>query len=71
MATYLNVGTDGKGGTTVTAWGPLGGGTWTYYEPTTTFIPAAAVSTSTGVSPLETSYSLYNHTIPQSVFGVG
>lgn len=30
-----------------------------------------AVSTSTGVSPLETSYSLYGHIVPLSVFGVG
>ncbi len=31
----------------------------------------AAVATSTGVNPTETSYSLYGHPIPLSVFGVG
>jgi hypothetical protein len=30
-----------------------------------------AVAASTGVNPTETSYSLYGHTIPLSVFGVG
>jgi hypothetical protein len=29
------------------------------------------VSTSTGVNPTETHYSLYGHTIPLTVFGVG
>lgn len=43
-----------------------------------TWLPYAApssgpgnVSTATGVSPLETSYALYGHTIPLSVFGIG
>lgn len=31
----------------------------------------AVVATSTGVSPVETQYSLYGHTVPLSVFGVG
>jgi hypothetical protein len=31
----------------------------------------AAVATSTGVNPTETSYSLYGHIVPLSVFGVG
>jgi hypothetical protein len=34
-------------------------------------VTPAAVSTSTGVSPLETSYSLYGHTVPVSVLGKG
>jgi hypothetical protein len=35
-------------------------------------LPApAAISASTGVNPTETSYSLYGHPIPLSVFGVG
>jgi hypothetical protein len=39
----------------------------------TTFAPPSStvVSTSTGVSPVESQYSLYGHTVPLSVFGVG
>lgn len=47
---------------------------WSTVTGTSVFTPApspTAVSTATGVSPLETSYSLYGHTIPLSVFGVG
>ncbi len=33
--------------------------------------PPSAVAASTGVNPVETSYSLYGHTIPLTVFGVG
>lgn len=43
-----------------------------YFTGTTQGFPtASAIAASTGVSPLETSYSLYGHTIPLSVFGVG
>lgn len=37
----------------------------------TTVNPVAATSTSTGVAPTETSYALYGHVVPLSVFGVG
>jgi hypothetical protein len=44
----------------------------TAVAPTTAVsIPPAAVAASTGVNPVETSYSLYGHPIPLSVFGVG
>ncbi len=46
--------------------------TWTTLDLVSGGSPAGqAQSTSTGVNPTETSYSLYGHTIPLSVFGVG
>jgi hypothetical protein len=48
-----------------------------YYQGTTTAsapvssVSPTAVAVSTGVNPVETSYSLYGHTVPLSVFGVG
>src|SRR4051812_43790631 len=47
---------------------------FTYYDRTpspTIAIAPSAVAASTGVNPIETSYALYGHTIPLSVFGVG
>jgi hypothetical protein len=50
----------------ITSWG------WVAAQQTVTQAPtAAAVATVTGVNPVETSYSLYGHTIPLSVFGRG
>ncbi len=51
-------------------------GVLTYWGQATPSGPVApvgptAVSASTGVNPAETSYALYGHTIPVSVFGVG
>ncbi len=72
----FNVGTgsialDSGGGTRITV-----GGVSFYYggaAPPPPYIPPppAAVAAATGVNPIETSYSLYGHTIPLSVFGVG
>ncbi len=41
------------------------------FQPTAPVVSGAALSTSTGVNPNETAYSLYGHIIPLSVFGVG
>lgn len=53
----------------------FGAGTLTYWgtgSPTGgTALSPASTATSTGVNPTETSYSLYGHTIPLSVFGIG
>src|SRR3954466_11615348 len=48
---------------TVTYWGDSGAGVGA--------LGPSATSASTGVSPLETSYALYGHIVPLSVFGVG
>jgi hypothetical protein len=45
---------------------PVIGGTVNNYYTTNT-----SISTSTGVNPVESSYSLYGHTVPLTVFGVG
>ena len=49
----------------ITGWG------WTPVIAPSLSPSASAVATSTGVNPTETSYSLYGHTVPLSVFGVG
>ena len=50
-------------------WSPSPGltGYWKLVAPSA----PAAVAASTGINPTETSYSLYGHIIPLSVFGMG
>ena len=52
-----------------------GVGTWTSLDlvsqGTGTVATGTNQSASTGVSPSETSYSLYGHSVPLSVFGLG
>lgn len=49
------------------------GEAWTTNPPSTpaAALAPAAVAAATGVNPIETSYSLYGHSIPLTVFGVG
>lgn len=52
------------------ALGNLKSWTWLPVTPPATVLASPVVSTSTGVNPTETSYSLYGHNIPLSVLGL-
>jgi hypothetical protein len=65
----------GSGGTYDYVFGGAATGYTYYWRPRSQSVAAAiapaAVAASTGVNPVETSYSLYGHIIPLTVFGFG